>query len=245
MCTVSWSPSADGYTLCFNRDERHTRRPALPPLAREARGVEFIAPLDGDFGGTWLAVNEFGLTLGLLNRYRVTGYVPPAEPLSRGTLIPELIASRSACAALALLEGRNLERFQPFSLVALEPRQPARLAAWDGAALTALTHRAPGLILTSSSVTEPEVALARRAAFAALALITPATLATLHASHLPERGRCSICMHRDDAETQSFSAVTVGPEEIAMAHVPDAPCRGAALPTLTLARRSLPCPAPH
>ena len=245
MCTVSWLPGPDGYTLCFNRDERHTRLPATPPAARTADGVEYLAPLDGDSGGTWLAVNEFGLSLGLLNRYRVPGYVPPAAPVSRGLLILELISSRTALWAMAVLEDRDLAQVQPFSLVALEPGQPARVAAWDGAAVTALTHRAPGLIISSSSVTEPEVALARRTAFASLERITPAGLAALHASHIPARGRCSICMHRDDAETQSFSTVTVAAETITLVHVPDAPCRGTALPPLTLARRPLPCPAPH
>ena len=54
MCTLSWIPGQDGYALCFNRDERRTRAAASPPglLARE--GVQFIAPLDGEAGGTWV-----------------------------------------------------------------------------------------------------------------------------------------------------------------------------------------------
>jgi Transport and Golgi organisation 2 len=239
MCTVSWVSAQDGYTLCFNRDERHTRAAALPPTVHEIGGVRYLAPLDGDFGGTWLAANQYGLTLALLNRYRVSGYQPPPEPQSRGLLIPALIQHSTAVEALAALESRDLGPTQPFSLVALEPGQPVRVAAWDGIALTALTHRAPGLILTSSSVTEPEVALARRAIFRAQQSFTPVVLASLHHSHLPERGRCSICMHRDDAETQSYSDITATPKEIRLAHTPDAPCRGTALPTLRLKRHPL------
>jgi hypothetical protein len=244
MCTVSWVPAQDGYTLCFNRDERHARAPEIPPAVHLTDGVRYLAPLDGDFGGTWLAGNEYGLTLALLNRYRVPGYQPPTEPQSRGLLILTLIGYGRAAEALTALEESDLGPVQPFSLVALEAGQPARLAAWDGEALTTLTHRSPGLILTSSSVSEPEVALARRAAFGTLKRVTPEALATLHLSHIPERGRCSICMHRDDAETQSFTAITVTPEEIQLVHTPDAPCRGIALPTLHLARRALPCPMP-
>jgi hypothetical protein len=244
MCTVSWLPLEDGYAVCFNRDERHSRAPALPPAPREGGGVRYLAPLDGDFGGTWLAANEFGVTLCLLNRYRVPGYEPPAHPLSRGLLVLELAGSTSAREALTVLEDRPLDRVQPFSLVALEPGQAARVVAWDGVVLTGLTHRCPGLILTSSSVTEPEVGAARRAAFKALEHVTPEGLTALHRSHLPTRGRCSVCMHREDAETRSFSQVTVGADRITLVHVPDAPCRGTPLPPLTLLRRAARCPAP-
>jgi hypothetical protein len=244
MCTVSWLPFGDGYTLCFNRDERYSRAPAIPPAERTKRGVRYLAPLDGDFGGTWLAVNEFGVTLCLLNRYRVPGYGPPARPLSRGLLVLELAGMTSARDAVAALEDRSLDRVQPFSLVALEPGQAVRVVAWDGQALTGLTHRSPGLVLTSSSVTEAEVGAARRAVFAALDRATPKALAELHRSHLPERGRCSVCMHREDAETQSFSQITVAADRVTLEHVPDAPCRGMPLPPLDLARRGVPYPAP-
>lgn len=245
MCTVSWAPEPDGYTLFFNRDERLSRLPAEPPRKRELGAVRYLSPLDGEFGGTWLAVNEFGLTLGITNRYRVPGYEPPSRPRSRGFVVLDLVGHAAAQDAIAALEQQELDDVQPFTLLAVEPGQPARLAAWDGQSLTAAAHRSPGLILTSSSVTEPEVAANRRALFAALDRITPEALLALHRSHLPERGRLSICMHRDDAETQSLSQVSVTAAEIHLTHVPDAPCRGTPLPTLDLVRRPAPCPTPH
>ena len=111
--------------------------------------------------------------------------------------------------------------------------------------LCAATHRSPGLILTSSSVTEPEVVATRRAAFDALEAVTEPALIGLHRSHLPERGRCSICMHREDAETQSFSLVNVAADVIRLTHTPEAPCRGTALHPLALLRRQVSCPTPH
>src|SRR6185312_11981515 len=69
MCTVSWIHAREGYQLLCNRDERHTRRPAQAPTVRQNGGVRFIAPIDGEEGGSWIGVNEFGLTLCLLNRY--------------------------------------------------------------------------------------------------------------------------------------------------------------------------------
>jgi hypothetical protein len=240
MCTVSWLPQDDGYLLCFNRDERRTRSPGLPPAEDQSGSVRYLAPRDGDFGGTWLAVNEFGLTLCLLNLYRVPGYTPPPAPHSRGLLVLELARSPTGYAAMSALGGRALDEVQPFSLVAIEPGGPALVAQWDGTTLTGLTHDRPGLILTSSSVTEPEVGAARRALFAESGVVTPDVLRALHRSHLPERGRRSVCMHREEAETQSFSEVTVDGDTASLRHIPDAPCRGTPLPSLALTRRQLP-----
>ena len=67
MCTVTWCSEGTGYALLFNRDEARTRSPAFPPEHRLRRGVRLISPLDPDAGGTWLGVNEFGVSVGLLN----------------------------------------------------------------------------------------------------------------------------------------------------------------------------------
>ena len=85
MCTASWLIEADGYELFCNRDESKMRQPAAPPALRERLSVKFLAPADGDFGGSWISVNEFGLSLCLLNFYpAVTQH---ASPTSRGLLV--------------------------------------------------------------------------------------------------------------------------------------------------------------
>ncbi len=194
MCTVSWLPGPDGYFLCFNRDERFTRAPAAPPGLRVQDGVRFLAPLDGAAGGTWFAVNEFGLTLGLLNRYRVPGYQPPPSPRSRGLLVLDLISAAGQAEALLRLTPEALGITQPFTLIAAEPGHPAAVAAWDGARLTTSQQSDSGLLCTSSSVTEPEVAESRRALFAAGAPHTRESLAALHRSHDP-RARPPVGVH--------------------------------------------------
>lgn len=245
MCTVSWLTGPDGYTLCFNRDERFTRAPAVPPALRARDGVRFLAPLDGDAGGTWFSVNEFGLTLGLLNRYGVTSHQPRDNPRSRGLLVLDLASAPTVPDALARLTPYLLSLTQPFTLIIAEPGQPAGVTTWDGGELATVFQAEPGFLRTSSSVTEPEVAESRRALFAASAPYTAESLAALHRSHVPERGRRSVCMHREDAETQSYSEAIVGRDSVTLRHVPDAPCRGQPLPLLTLSRRLLPCPLPE
>jgi hypothetical protein len=236
MCTLSWLPGPGGYTVCFNRDERRTRAPALPPAVLERSGVRFIAPLDGEAGGTWVLVNEFGLSLGLLNRYQA-GSAPPPGAVSRGTLVLELAPSGGGLEALAALERRDLRPFAPFTLAAVEPGEPARLAVWDGRRLACASHTTPGLVITSSAVDEGVVRAARTNAFLDRSPATAADLLELHRSHRPTAGSTSICMHRADAETRSCSLVEAGYREVQLTHFPDAPCRTEPLPSLTLARR--------
>lgn len=224
MCTASWAPRPDGYTFCFNRDERRTRAPALPPAARDADGIAFLAPLDGDFGGTWIAVNQFGITLALLNRYQHAVAPEPREPRSRGLIILDLIAAANLATIETGLRRLPHDQHRPFSLLAIAPGSPAMIAAWNGRALVVTRHANPGLILTSSSVTEPEVALARTATFAALSPVSAESLEAVHRSHRPERGRRSVCMHRPEAETQSYSRIEVTPEGVRMRHIAGSPC---------------------
>ena len=83
MCTVSWTREPDGYHLLANRDEKRTRAIAQPPRVRRHFGVRYLAPTDTDHGGTWIAVNEYGIAACLLNRPGLTRGVQ-----SRGLLRP-------------------------------------------------------------------------------------------------------------------------------------------------------------
>ena len=237
MCTLSWLSRSQGYTVFFNRDERLTRAPALAPAVRDCRGVPFIAPLDGNFGGTWIAANAYGLALCVLNRYG-EGAPPPADPISRGRLITSLIDCISGDEFRARLSALQFDRYQSFTLACLEPEHDVLIAQWDGRAPSIVEWARVGLVLTSSACDQPTVERARRATFEALgpAALTSEALAGIHASHRPERGARSVCMHREDAETQSFSRVTVTAQEVEFFHVPDAPCRGTPLPVVTIER---------
>ncbi len=226
MCTASWAPRPDGYTFCFNRDERRTRAPALPAAVRERDGVSFLAPLDGDFGGTWLAVNQWGLTLALLNRYQPAAAPPPADPRSRGLIILDLIPAPDLAAVDERLRRMPQKHHRPFTLLAIAPGAPVNRFAWDGARLQYDQHAAPGLILTSSAVGEAEVAPARVATFASLPAVTAELLEQAHRSHRPERGPRSVCMHRPEAETQSYSRVDVTADGVTLTHVDRSPCEG-------------------
>jgi hypothetical protein len=69
MCSVSWMREGSILRVFMNRDERRTRAAEAPPAETLRDGVRRIAPADGEAGGTWIAVNEYGLVVLVVNGY--------------------------------------------------------------------------------------------------------------------------------------------------------------------------------
>jgi len=223
MCTASWLIRADGYELFFNRDESVRRGTALAPESLELEGVRLLAPRDADAGGTWLGVNEHGLALALLNAWDARGDV--STPRSRGLLVCDLLPSRDVAAALARLGREDLLRYRGFTLALFEPGRAPRVRAWDGARLA---EPEAGVLLSSSSLDRERAQRERERALAELAsragTPTRAELERFQASHAPERGPWSVCMHRADAATVSASQVRVDARTVAIRYAPGSPC---------------------
>lgn len=93
MCSVTWSLSDTGYQVFFNRDEQRSRALALPPAIYDRQGVAVMMPLDPQGQGSWISLNQFGLSLCLLNNYQ--GRVPDGTLISRGLLLKSLAGSSS------------------------------------------------------------------------------------------------------------------------------------------------------
>ncbi|MBP7147738.1 MAG: NRDE family protein [Acidobacteria bacterium] len=245
MCTVTWWLGAGAYEVLHNRDERRSRGPAHPPSVGELRGVRFIAPRDSDFGGAWIACNELGVTVCLLNVFGPEA--PAGGAVSRGLLVLELADAGAPAEATGRLSREDLARFRPFVLAAFGPGMPPRLATWTGTRLEQGPLAGDRMPLVSSGRDHAAAFAARRAELdrlrAARGAADPATLRELHASHRPERGALSACMHRDDAATVSSSRVRVGPAGVEFSYCPAAPCEAPFDPPLRLARRA-PAPRP-
>jgi len=233
-----------GFEVFFNRDERRTRLPAIPPAERTAGDTRFLAPLDGDFGGTWLQANEWGVVLALLNGRAASGTsARAAEHTSRGLLVTSLADSRSTADAARRLHGVDLARFRPFVLVLLDAAGDRRIATCRAGTLAVDPDADLALPVVSSSFDTEEVVRGRRLRFHEL--ITASGRVehreihlAYHADHSPTAGPRSVCMHRPDAETVSFSRIEVDPRSIRFHYTPVSPCRGIGeAPAVTLARR--------
>jgi Transport and Golgi organisation 2 len=228
MCTVTWLMEADSYTVFFNRDELKTRSRALPPTIKTQNSVRYIAPVDVDGGGTWLGVNEFGVTCGLLNNYSTNvAQTASLSAKSRGLLVTSLLDSPSPSKALTRLETLRLNDFRPFLLTLFAPNQPVALCNWDGETLQ-IPNGPIAPPISSSSYDTQNVVQNRLQQFALFRAsnqrLDSALFKSYHASHSEKGGAYSVCMHRNDAETVNFSLIRVMPDQVEFHYTPGAPC---------------------
>jgi hypothetical protein len=227
LCTLTWVRSDDGYQLFFNRDELRSRGPEIPPALLRVGERQVIAPLDSDASGTWIGVNDEGVAAALLNGYHVADGDLAFTPLeSRGRIVLELLGAADESDARDRLLALDPTRYRSFHVAVFARGAAPFVASSDRSSLT-IQRGEPQMPLFSSSFREPEVAIARRGAFEALAgPLEPATLVEYHRSHARGESAYSVCMHRDDAETRSFTRVIVDRGSVALEHAPGSPCRG-------------------
>lgn len=246
MCTLSWLPFRGGYSLFFNRDESRLRGPEVPAAVHRWDNVAVVAPLDSDKGGTWIAANEFGVTVAVLNRYGPEAASTGART-SRGQLVRSLVNTSNPELVTRSLRTSILSDYQPFTLAITGPDSPVHLLAWNGQMLDQRSVDLPGLAAISSGFS-PEAESARRAALSHLqdgGPLSPEVLEAFHRSHLPARGPLSPCMHRPEAETRSFCRVDVTPDSVEIRHVLGPPCVATEFVRSSVARGREPSPLPR
>ncbi len=177
-------------------------------------------PTDTQAGGTWIGAGAHGLTLAVLN-------LNPDDPpdlslvpglLSRGLIIPALIAQPDASIAVRALSRLTLSRFAPFRLIAIDagPGDPLPRvieASWDRRRVRVTDHE-PGPVCFASSglgdsLVRCRVDLFRESVVDAGA--SPEAQDRFHAHRWDDRPELSVLMSRSDAQTVSVSTVDVGP----------------------------------
>lgn len=232
MCTVSWRFHASGHSLWSNRDERHTRSDSAAPSLGLSDGLRRLAPVDPDGGGSWIAVNERGLTVCLVNRYHGEDDLRPAtedDPgrfRSRGLLVLDLVGADTLPDIHRRLERADLARSRSFELVVLHGHAGLRLG-WDGrslerAELSAGDGHLP--LLVSSPLDPTGVGAAREQAFRRFVDGTSDGHDHFHRSHEPSAGSYSPCMHGRLARTRSLTRVDVDAHTVTLTHEGDSPC---------------------
>jgi len=219
MCSVTFIPRADGFLLGMNRDESRQRPAALAPRIFQYGARTALHPSEPS-GGTWIGVNDSGLCCALLNWYSI-----PSEPArvntSRGFVVPALLAAGTMDEAGATLTGLDLEGMAPFRLVVVLPDERAvREYRWNQETLAEL--RLPWELqhwfssgFDERSAQQQRFSTARRAAEESDAGALP-WLRRLHTSHAPAVGPFSICMHRPDAATVSYTEIASSSEAAEM-----------------------------
>lgn len=232
---MTWWRDKDRYEIFFNRDELKTRSRALPPEIRQTdQGVRYLAPTDPDAGGTWMLVNEFGLTVCLLNRWHDEAKVGAAgqneiKHQSRGILVLGFAGAKTAAEVIAQLRDTDSRVYKPFTLVVADANE-LLVEVWDGERMFPEVAEAP---LTSSSYCFPEVSQARTEGYQALPDTDPATLRIYQAGGVAVEGggmnkesklsAYTVRMNRPDAQTWSRSHLMVSSERIRWQYVEEMP----------------------
>lgn len=224
MCTASLIATGQrSWRFAFNRDELRDRAPAEAPSLCTVDGVACAWPVDGAAGGTWIAASARGLVLALLNRNAddAERWRRSAGLRSRGAIIPELIASPGAGAALDALAERPLDRFAPFALIVIDDGTVAT-ATWDGSALSLAPVEAGGpRMWASSGYGDERVRAPRAAAFAAVAADPdPARQDAFHAGREGADHVAWVAMRRDDARSVSRTVIAVDPTALHLRYAP-------------------------
>lgn len=211
MCTVSIIARQHGYLLAMNRDEQLSRVRGLPPKQFNSGGRSIISPSEPG-GGTWISLNDAGVSFSLINWYSVKSL--SGKKLSRGQIVNSVNAQTSPDKASQILEGLPLKQINPFRLIGIFPAQKKIVEwRWNLKKLARKKHDWRTRQFISSGFDEAGAQRIRgrtfRLALRAKTFGTADWLRRLHRSHVPEPGAYSTCMHRADAITVSYTEIAV------------------------------------
>ena len=229
MCTLTFLPTADGYLAGMNRDELGTRPVARPPQVHMGGATKALYPTE-PAGGTWIACNQRGVLLALLNWNDAENHRVHANTTSRGLVIPALIGEKDLAAADSAFERMTLAGILPFRVFGFfAGKKTAVLWRWNGTQKDRFTVPWSRGHWFSSRLSDRTAELERGIACEAAALKpdfgSPESLRLLHASHVPAAGPFSVCVHRPDATTVSYTEVVCREGSLAMRYVAGNPCR--------------------
>ncbi|HEY4154633.1 MAG TPA: NRDE family protein, partial [Puia sp.] len=100
-----------------SRDEQRERTPALAPEIYRQNGKKLLYPKDTVAGGTWIAIQENGNIMVLLNGALEKHVRQPPYRKSRGLILLDLVSSDSSVTAF---NRAGLDQIEPFTAILVE-----------------------------------------------------------------------------------------------------------------------------
>ncbi|SEV93757.1 NRDE family protein [Natrinema salifodinae] len=236
MCTLTlaWRVFDDApVAVAANRDEAFGRESVPPAVYRDEPLA--VAPRDAEAGGTWIGYNEHGVFVGITNKWTDADL---AGERSRGLLVADALAARSAAEARSIVEDATANaEYDGFYLVVADADQ-AVCYRWDGS--LSATEFEPGVhvvvnVAVDDEVDAPSIRTDAGRDQAANARAVREVLAAgpneTAAEWLERAGAVlgdheyGVCIHRDGFGTRSSSLIALGPETASYEFAPGPPCR--------------------
>lgn len=216
MCTVTIQRTNTGFTTTMNRDEAYTRAPERRPEVREGAAGDWVAPFDGEKGGTWMGVNSWGVVACIMNAYQ------PGESLlpdttgryrTRGEIVPALLAAGDSDAARRWIDAElRPEQYPSFTLLVATP-ELTTIYEWLGkSSVSVIENRDAWLVRSSSGWDSADVTRWRDERFARWIADGAPHVDALPAFHLlqePDHAERSPLMRREWSATRSITQARV------------------------------------
>lgn len=225
MCTMTWFVKEHGYELFFNRDESVNRRRAKLPSIQSDQGTSYISPTDADAGGTWIASNQFGITVCLLNHYQFEQLASYQDWTSRGEIVRRFATTEDIYLAESEFSELKLHDYRAFRMFIINQQGINCLCIWDGH--SARVERNVKTPKFSSSIDAQHVKVVRKNLFLDQQLKQSqdtAKFLQFHSSHHPTESPESVCMHSPEGNTVSLSHVSVDLKSVDFSYADGPPC---------------------
>lgn len=163
MCTVTYLPKKKGFILTTNRDEDKSRAAkVIFPNSFEFDEEVIVFPKDPQGGGTWIASDNKGKVVCLLNGGKEKHKRKSSYKKSRGLVVLDAFGYPSA---KEFINHYDFSGVEPFTLVLVDHQKGVTVLSeiiWDGekAKISNLDNSTPR-IWSSSTLYEPSVKKAR------------------------------------------------------------------------------------
>ncbi len=209
----------------FNRDESIKRKSSLHPKKVQYNEIEYLCPIDGDYGGTWIGINSNRIVYAILNLYEAQFKIIK-NPTSRGFLTQKLLREEID---FSFFIKENLHTYYPFRILKVGLYK-TEVLSWDGDKVITEVDTSIWKIIASSFMLGAKAEEIRRSVFHSNFLVEEESQnfidisSKYFSSHLPDKGGSSPCMHRREAHTVSNTIINIDNQEIKLMYKNSQPC---------------------
>jgi len=128
MCTVSWIYN-NGIIICTSNRDEHVSRARALEVVDQANGDRVITfPKDPRAGGTWIAHDNNGKMIVLLNGATVAHHSGANYSKSRGIILMDIFSSDNI---IEKTESIDLKNIEPFTIIVFDASRLIEMK-WDG-----------------------------------------------------------------------------------------------------------------